>query len=53
MSCINMVFASHMTEYWKYRLSLGNLFLANLWKMVLFDQQFYNKIYSQHLQLTT
>jgi hypothetical protein len=28
-----MAFASHMTECWKYLLSLGNLFLVNLGKM--------------------
>jgi hypothetical protein len=31
--CFSMAFASHMTECWKYLLSLGNLFLVNWWKM--------------------
>ena len=48
-----MAFASHMTECWKYLLSLGNLFLVNLWKMALFVQPFCKKIYSQRRQLTT
>ena len=44
---------SKMTEYWKYLLSFGNLFLVNSWKMALFVQQFYKKDYLQRLRLSS